>query len=135
MRAQQKENPVIGGPAVCIEPCARDAEYNDLWKFYEPKVRKMASTFCIDGAVGAELEDLVQIGQALLLHALRKHDPLKARFSTYYYTCLRNEYVHLLKRCFPKKRYLIVSYEASSARVANLSPSYSTCGPTTRPTP
>lgn len=114
VRTFQKECPVIGGTAVSTVVSDRDVEFQALWKHYEPKVRKMSKQFAVDGAVGAEQDDLVQIAQAMLLHTLRKHDPSKARFSTYYYTCLRNEYFHLLKRCYPKKRYLIVSFNAAT---------------------
>lgn len=107
---------VIGSIILKAETGPRDGEFDALWKHYEPKVRKTAMQYRIEGAVGAELDDLVQIGQELLLHALRKHDPAKSKFSTFYYTCLKNEFAHLHKRCFPKKQYMVVSFDPATGR-------------------
>lgn len=107
--ASTKEHTVVGGMPLAFGTTDRDDQYMGLWKSYEPKVRVMARQFSATGMVGAEQEDLVQIAQTMLLHALRKYDPSKARFSTYYYNCLRNEYFHLKVRCFPKRRYQVIA--------------------------
>lgn len=114
MGAKRATYPIIGGTVVSSQPSDQDAQFDALWEKYEPKVRKTASSFCIPGAVGAELEDLVQIGQSVLLHALRTFDSRRGRFSTHYYTLLRNCYLALHRRCYPKNRMMVVAHNNST---------------------
>lgn len=82
-------------------------KFNAAWQHYEPRIRKTASAWVIPGAVGTEIEDLVQIGQEVLLHTFQKFNPSKGRFSTIFYTRLHNKYNDIMRRQYPRNGFII----------------------------
>jgi len=89
-------------------PKTNEAEtFKKLWKHYKPKIRKMVETYAIPGAVGCDVEDLVEEhAQEVLLQAIRTHKPKRAYFSTHFYTLFRNHLIRL-KQIFPRQQFLI----------------------------
>lgn len=98
---------IIGNVVVSPEPSEREMDYAKIWNLFQPKVCTMAKKYCLQGAVGADLEDLMEHAQSVLLQALRTHeDDRQASFSTYYYSLLQKHFSRVLRQ-FPRGRWHI----------------------------
>lgn len=108
----------IGPKVKLTTPTERDQEFAANWKKYESKVRRTAELYHIPGCVGVDLDDLVQLGQSVLLHALRTHNSSGA-FSTYFYHCLQQRFADSA-RAYGRSKYLVVGIHSVTDEVKQM---------------
>lgn len=99
---------IIGGQrSICPTPVQNEDErFQELWKEHEARVRFIAHKYAIAGVIGADVEDLMEHAQVMMLQAIRTLNPAKARFNTYFYTLLNNHF-SAVKLHFPRIRVTV----------------------------